>query len=188
MNGLFLPPFCDGVIASHVLDVLRSDIFQVLEPFDPVLAGTFPIGLDLPYSDLDILCAFDDRTVFIELLTQTFQHLPGWRLKQSMFQGHASVVAGFSVEKVPVEIFGQTHTVWFQNAYRHMVVEYRLLALGGEHLKHQVLNLKTVGLSTEEAFAGVLELEGCPYQTLYDLSFLTCEELALRFEQFTANE
>ena len=41
--------------AAHaVLGELR--IFEILAEFKPVLVGTVPLGIDLPASDLDIVC------------------------------------------------------------------------------------------------------------------------------------
>jgi len=45
--------------------------------------------------------------------------------------GVPTVIAGFEFEGFPFEIFGQPRPVEEQSAYRHMVVEARLLDIGG---------------------------------------------------------
>ena len=158
----------------------ESNLGHVLAPFDGVLAGTFPIGLNLPHSDLDILWEFFDQAHFVRVISLALGHMPGWRIKQTVYQTRPSVITAFELGDYRVEVFAQPCPVWFQNAYRHMVVERRLLRLGGEPLRKRILALKKSGASTEEAFAQELGLEGCPYQNLYNLSFLTVEELACR--------
>ena len=41
--------------AYHPLEALR--IFPLHGPFDPMLAGTIPLDMDIPGSDLDMVCA-----------------------------------------------------------------------------------------------------------------------------------
>ena len=44
----------------------RNQIFEILSKFNPVLAGTFPIEIDIPGSDLDILCCCSNPNDLIE--------------------------------------------------------------------------------------------------------------------------
>ncbi|MFQ5796001.1 MAG: DUF4269 domain-containing protein, partial [Candidatus Bipolaricaulia bacterium] len=64
-----------------------------------------------------------------------------------------------------------------QNAYRHMAVEARLLAIGGEQARQEIRRLKRTGLKTEPAFACYFNLEGDPYQVLLQLATLSDDEL-----------
>ncbi len=57
-----------------------------------------------------------------------------------------------------------------QRGWRHLVVEQRLLALGGEGLLEAVLALRRQSMKTEPAFAAVLKLTGDPYLALLDLA------------------
>ena len=72
-----------------------------------------------------------------------------------------------------VEFFGEPLPVSRQRGYRHMVVEARLLELGGEPLQSAIIALKRSGLKTEPAFARHLGIHGDPYLALLDLAALT---------------
>jgi hypothetical protein len=54
-------------------------------------------------------------------------------------------------------------------AWRHLIVERRLLALGGRGFRTAVLALRQRGMKTEPAFAASLGLKGDPYLALLDL-------------------
>ncbi|GKT33655.1 Protein of unknown function DUF4269 like protein, partial [Aduncisulcus paluster] len=67
-----------------------------------------------------------------------------------------------------------------QNAYRHMVIEHRLLTLESdkaEILKEKITELKSGGTKTEPAFAMLLGLQGNPYQALFSLEELSDSDL-----------
>ena len=72
---------------------------------------------------------------------------------------------------------GQACPVSQQRAYRHMVVEARLLELGGEPLQSAIIALKRSGLKTEPAFARCLGIHGDPYLALLALEALDDEAL-----------
>ena len=50
-----------------------------------------------------------------------------------------------------------------------MLVEARLLELGGERLRREVLRFKLAGAKTEPAFAQILGLEGDAFQALLEM-------------------
>ena len=41
-------------LAFH--EIKQHRILEILEKYNPILTGTIPIGIDLPESDLDIIC------------------------------------------------------------------------------------------------------------------------------------
>ncbi len=161
--------------AYHALEALR--VFALLSAYDPVLAGTIPLDIDIPGSDLDIVCSTTDVDAFAQYLHDTFGHDDTFVLQRTVIDGLPTVIAQFTAEGFPIEIFGQPRPVTEQNAVRHMVVEERLLRYGGAAVRQQIRHLKSQGLKTEPAFAAVFRLPGDPYQTLLQLAELDEEEL-----------
>lgn len=160
--------------AYHALE--RLQVFGVLRDYTPVLVGTIPIGIDVEESDLDIVCEAHDLATFENQVTQAFGHHEGFRLKYKLINDLPTVVVNFDAG-FPIEIFGQPQPVTEQNAYRHMIVEARLLAIGGEEAQREIRRLKRMGLKTEPAFARYFNLEGNPFEVLLQLSRLSEDEL-----------
>jgi hypothetical protein len=158
--------------AMHSLDILH-----ILSEHTPVLVGTIPIAIDVEDSDLDIVCEAQDLGIFEDRVTQSFGEHEGFRVRKKLIKGVSSVVASFNHAGFRIEVFGQPQPVTEQHAYRHMVVEARLLALGGEAARREVQRLKRAGLKTEPAFASYFQLAGDPYEVLLELSRLGEEEL-----------
>jgi hypothetical protein len=57
-----------------------------------------------------------------------------------------------------------------QVAYRHMVVEWNILAANDDNFRGEIIRLKKSGMKTEPAFAQLLQLDGDPYQALLSYS------------------
>jgi hypothetical protein len=161
--------------AYHALAALR--VLPLLRPFDPILAGTVPLGIDIPGSDLDVVCEAADVDVFAQYLCDIFGSCMGFRLQRTSMYGLPTVIAQYIAQEFPVEIFGQPLPVMAQAAVRHMVVEERLLRHGGTEMRQKIRQLKSQGLKTEPAFATVFALPGDPYQTLLALAELSEEAL-----------
>ncbi|MBP7963586.1 MAG: DUF4269 domain-containing protein [Caldilineaceae bacterium] len=147
-------------------------IFRYLAPFTPVLTGTVPIGLDLDHSDLDIICAAEDLVGFEQEVVPVYAHHPGFGCKRRLWQGRPSVVINFDTPFFPIEIFAQALPVTEQNAFRHMLIEERLLRLGGDAARTAILALRRAGMKTEPAFAAYFRLDGDPYAALLRLARL----------------
>ncbi|MBY6278271.1 DUF4269 domain-containing protein [Symbiobacterium thermophilum] len=152
-------------------------IMDTLGPYHPVLAGTFPLDLNVPGSDLDIICEVHDIQAFRRVLTDTYGHLPGFEVRSATRNGLPTVVCNFTWRGVPVEVFGQPVPTRDSSAFRHMAVEARLLALAGTDAAAEIRRLKAGGLKTEPAFAQYFALPGDPYETLLTLADRPAEEL-----------
>ncbi len=153
------------------------NIFNHLAAYSPMLVGTVPLRIDIFESDLDVLCYAQDLAAFAALLRELFGCKTNFEVKTRAIRGVPSVVAGFEHAGFPIEIFAQAVPIEQQNGYRHMIVEYRLLALGGEEMAESIRQLKQNGLKTEPAFAQYLRLDSDPYQALLDLEDLDDEAL-----------
>jgi hypothetical protein len=153
---------------SYEEALAECEVVGVLAPFDPRIAGTPPLGLDLPGSDIDVLCFAPDAHAFTDTVWHNFSSAPAFTAKQ-LVRAPRPVVASFEVAGWRIELYGEAIPVEQQRGWRHFVIEQRLIALGGEDLPVAVLALRGQGMKTEPAFAAVLKLSGDPYLALLDL-------------------
>ena len=174
------PPYEDALAARRVLERLAD--------FDARAAGTPPLGLDVPGSDIDVLCCAPDAHVFAAALWAAFGEAPGFTLTQWR-DPPRPVVAGFDAAGWRIEVYGEAAPVEQQRGWRHFVVERRLLALGGPRFRCAVLELRRRGEKTEPAVAAALGLPGDPYLALLDLGDRNDAELrpALRAAGFVTS-
>ncbi len=147
----------------------KLNLAEVLRPFSPVLCGTIPLGIDIPESDLDVICEARDLGAFERAVTGAFCAREGFTVRRTEKQGHATVICNFRAEGFEFELFAQPRPVTEQNAYRHMVVEARLLAAAGPVAAEAIRRLKAQGMRTEPAFAAYFGLDGDPYERLLAL-------------------
>jgi len=139
-------------------------IFEVLEHYSPILAGTIPIEIDIEESDLDIICEVEDKIEFEKFLVQNFSELD-LKIEKITIKEEKSIICNFQLEEFPIEIFAQNMPTIEQNAYRHMIVEYKILQENGEEFKQKIIDLKKKGIKTEPAFGVLLGLKN-PYEDL----------------------
>lgn len=163
-----MPDWQEALRGSGVLDLLAG--------FDPRIAGTLPLGVSLPGSDIDILCHAPEPNDVADCLSEARERLPGLVLRR-WISGGRPLVAAFGIDHWPVEVFASPVEVDRQAGWRHFVVERRLLELGGEALRQRVLGLRRAGARTEPAFAAVFGLQGDPYAELHRLSLVPEVEL-----------
>ena len=176
--------FFTGVqVTSQLMDIsaLASWLCCKLERFGAVLAGSFPLGLQRPDSDIDIICSFSQIKEFEEALRQLFGHYQNFQLAVKNIRSERCVVCKFVANGTDVEIFGQNKAVHQQYAWRHLVVEQRLLEAGGESFRKLVAEQRESGSKTEVAFATVLGLSGDPFEALLLLEVLSVDQLESRF-------
>lgn len=144
--------------------LVKHKIFEKLSDYSPLLAGTIPIEIDIEGSDLDIICEVKDSAEFEKFLIQVFENFDV-KIKKSDTDNEEFLVCNFELEEFPVEIFGQNKPVIEQNAYRHMIAEYKILEEKGKDFKQKIIELKKKGIKTEPAFGILLGLEN-PYEDL----------------------
>jgi len=153
--------------AYEVLE--KYQIFEKLKPYSPVLAGTIPIEIDIENSDLDIICEvnLEFEKDFLDNITAN-RLVPAdteVKIENIIINGEKSIILNFMLEEFPIEIFGQNIPSTEQNAYRHMLAEYKILKEKGADFKHKIIDLKKQGVKTEPAFGLLMELEN-PYEDL----------------------
>lgn len=149
-----------------------NQIISKLMPYEPVVVGTIPINIDIENSDLDIICYFTDKHAFIKTIKDSFSNKTGFAIRELQNSNAATVVTNFVVGNFEIEIFGQNIPTKQQFAYRHMIIEYKLLNKYGEKFRQQIIELKRQGHKTEPAFGLALGLTGDPYMELLHIEIL----------------
>jgi hypothetical protein len=144
------------------------------------LAGSIPLDLAVSDSDLDIVTFSSDLKQTAILFREKFSEMQNFSSSRGIVLGTATLVTSFDFGGESLEIFTQNVPLPLQNAIVHMLVEERLLILGGSAFRKKVLALREQGLKTEPAFGEVLGLEE-PYRELLQLEELSDSELRLRF-------
>ncbi len=127
------------------------DIFNVLRKFNPILVGTIPIK------------------EFQKIVENKYSMFSKFHISNNSTDNETILTINFYVEDIEIEIYAQSLNSFKQNGYRHMVVEDRILRLGGERTREEVVILKKNGLKTEPAFARYLGIYGNPYDELLKL-------------------
>lgn len=140
-----------------------NQILIKLRKHNPILVGTIPINIDIKDSDLDVICHFDDILEFQKTISDTFKNERGFTIREHQNLEQPTIVANFFIGDFEIEIFGQNIPTNQQMAYRHLIVEHKLLNQYGEKFRKQIIKLKEEGNKTEPAFAIALNLEGNPY-------------------------
>ena len=153
------------------------DVLEKLAPFDAVWVGSTALDVHTSKSDVDICCsAKGDLDGFAAALKSLFGNQPKFHLERKPYRGQPSCFATFELSGQAVEVWGRQHPVEEHEFYRFFKVEARLLRFGGDDLRAAIRELKEDGLSTEQAFADALELDGDPEEallSLYDADAMT---------------
>jgi hypothetical protein len=157
------------ILAFEVLT--KNKILSNIAEFDPFLAGTIPINIDVENSDLDIICYWENKIHFEEKLKTVFGKENSFTIRKTKINEQESVIANFKIDDFEIEIFGQNIPVKNQNAYKHMIIEYNILQLKGEKFRQEIIKLKQNGYKTEPAFGILLGLKDDPYQELLQYKF-----------------
>lgn len=144
-------------------------ILEILEKYNPILVGTIPIDIDIDKSDIDIACEVYDFNEFKKIVIELFHKYKNFTIDIRNEREREFIVANFYIEEMEIEIYGEALPVEKQNGYRHMIIEYRILKIGGRKLKEEIIKLKKAGLKTEPAFAKCLDVYGDPYEELLKL-------------------
>lgn len=153
-----------------------SRLFDRLSLFDAGLAGTFPLDIAVSGSDLDILVHAPYPAAVARVLAERFGIEAGFAWRMEEVADGPALVAGFTIDGLPVEIFAHPLPVVRQMAWRHMLVEARLLNLDPD-LRAEIRAMKIAGIKTEPAFAQALGLAGDPYQAILNLESRTNSDL-----------
>ena len=150
-------------------DLIQYKILDHLKLYSPIVTGTIPIQIDIPESDIDIICECNEHNEFASVVTHHFSKMQGFHIYRSKQNDKEVTIAEFKTEKFLIEIFAQNTPTKEQNAYLHMIIEYAILKEKGNSFQQEIIKLKASGLKTEPAFAKLLGLKGDPYEELLKL-------------------
>lgn len=148
------------------LTINELNLFEILKDYNPLLAGTIPIEIEIESSDLDIICNAPDLKEFKKFLLINLIHLDQFEITEKKIRDRETVICRFSYNNFEFELFAQNRNPFENEAFRHMLIEYKLLEKHGFEFKNKIIELKKSGLKTEPAFAQLLNLEGDPYDEL----------------------
>ena len=149
--------------------LMQTQVFEILKDFSATLVGTYPIDIAISSSDLDIICEVRDHEIFLNTLQTNFAGYNKFELSQKEIKEVFTTICRFESEGFSFEVFGQNKAVRQQWAYRHMLIEHKLLEKYGPEFKAKVISLKEKGIKTEATFAMLLQLHGDPYEVLLQL-------------------
>ncbi|MEH6403716.1 MAG: DUF4269 domain-containing protein [Sneathiella sp.] len=151
-------------------------LYSELADYSPIFVGSMPIDIDVPGSDVDVICEVSDHAEFARTLDFLYGDQPDF-LISPIGGGKTYTICRFSCVNFAIEIFGQNKPVKSQNAYIHMEVERKLLTIGGETAREAIRSLKRQGIQTEPAFATHFNLEGNPYKRLLEFENMSLSDI-----------
>jgi len=153
-----------------------SEILKTLKSFNPLVAGTFPLNVNVADSDVDILIS-GNLNQAKKIMQGKFGDLSDFKCDELMVQGEPTLLSSFSYHGIDFEIFGQRTPSIRQRGYLHFLVEERLLKIGGVPFAEKIKEARLSGIKTEPAFAKVLGLRGDPYDELLLIQKKSNQEL-----------
>ena len=159
------------------ITVIELDLFSVLADDDPLLTGTLPLGLDLPDTDLDVICQVEDFAEFSVVMRAVYGEYDEFEYAESLHGGIPSAACSFRYNKFRVKIVGQPIPTREQDAYRRTTAAARLLRMAGETALEEVRRLRATGMQTNLAVSAYFRLEGEPERALAELANASAEEL-----------
>lgn len=162
-------------MAILVSELRLLEMFKDNEPF---IAGTPPLAIDLPNSDLDFLVTFADPNEFKLMCQQGFALLPEFEITVGEINDMQYSLCRFTYRGIPVEIFCASLSTFRQSGFLHFNAEEKLLKYGPPSWQQEVLNLKEMGYKTEPAFARLLQNDEIDaYQLILDIQRKPIQEL-----------
>ena len=148
--------------------ITEHNLLERLSKYDPAFVSTICVNIDIEGSDLDIICQNTDPLEFANSIKKMFSHFNDFKHWERNMK-YNEVVASFFINNSEIEIYSSSVPTSQQYAYRHLSVMAKLLEFGGNRLRNDIKQLKSIGYKTEPAFAKILNLQGDPYQALLEL-------------------
>ncbi|MCX6125505.1 MAG: VOC family protein [Proteobacteria bacterium] len=170
-----LPLSCVIAIEEHRAGsfLKESDLLQRLLPWDPVISGSVPLGVDVADSDIDVLLWHPDLKRAGSEISAALESLGRIEWTQEACRQGECLVGrlncGFPFESTfqfVIEFFVSNVSSFEQHSHLHLLAEYKILVQEGLGFREGIRKLKSTGLSTEQAFCQKLGIVGDPYEAL----------------------
>ncbi|HLZ70762.1 MAG TPA: DUF4269 domain-containing protein [Dehalococcoidia bacterium] len=132
--------------AAHAA-MARLGVLERLATYAPLLAGTIPLDVDTPDSDLDLLCQVPEHefAAFEAVARAAFGRCDGFAVHRAEHQELPSAIVRFRAEGFAFELFGQPLPARQQQGFRHLLAEARLLAAASSEAGPAIRTLKLGG-------------------------------------------
>lgn len=155
---------------QNVYNILNnSKILEKLKMYNPKIVGSVPLEINIPNSDVDIICCFLDKNCFIKDVELKFNMNSNFTIDISNEYGEETITIRFHLFGFQFEIFAQKIKTDKQLAYRLLLIENKILLEYGQEFTDRIIALKKLGLKTEPAFCKLLGISGNPYLELLKL-------------------
>jgi predicted metalloenzyme YecM len=149
--------------------ILDLNIFSHINMYEPLIVGTFPLGIPTGESDVDILLNAEDFQAAHQTIHGLVNHHKDYSYKSNTYRNTKYLIYSFTHNRVPFEIYVQNKSTVKQYGFRHFFLEERILQLAKPDWRKKLVQLRADGLKTEPAFAQLLNLPGDPYESLLSL-------------------
>ncbi|MCB0368382.1 MAG: VOC family protein [Bdellovibrionales bacterium] len=144
----------------------ETNLLKILKPFNPLIAGTFPLKLDTNDSDLDILISSKDFDLVKKIALESLSIYPQFKYSELIVNGEPSLNISFIYQTLKVDVFVQKTPSIRQRGYLHFLIEERILKIAGDSLREKIKQLRNQGLKTEPAFSQAMQLKEDPFEEL----------------------
>lgn len=164
----------------------KSQILTLIKKFNPLVAGTFPLGIYTSHSDMDICLSFDNENDFITSINSLFSDKNDFFLKPVHLKSGPAILVQFKIDEVSYELVAQQISTEKQTAFQHFQIEEKILKYisysQGHHndttrFRDKLKQLRAKGLKTEPSFAKLLSLENDGYDELLSLNKISISAL-----------
>jgi len=153
--------------------IKTSKILSKLKEYSPEVVSTLLIGFDVPDSDIDIICCFDNSDHFQKGFLSEFKGFSNLSCEMKS----SYVLGRFDFEGFEFEIYAAAIQVEKQLAYRHFRIMQRIAEAGAPRFLKAIRNLRKKGDKTEAAITHLLGLLGNPYDLILELENWDDEKL-----------
>lgn len=168
-----------------VFDAIKeSNVLTKMQLFNPLVCGTFPLGINNDNSDVDICLTYSNENHFTTELLKNFSHCEDFKLQDTTVASGRALIATFKVKQIQFELFGQSLMSEKQNSYQHFQAEEKILKYSNYIpnvdkgiFKEKLLAARALGFKTEPAFAKVLNLKTDAFEEVLQLNKVSIANL-----------